>query len=99
MDQRQTQLDSRNTMFRYLDFLHNDCVMSISVEETEVLSLGNKQAHISIDVHHLKNVDEFCYLGSVFHKSRMCEELKIELLKPVQLAFSCWWKQVFFKIV
>ena len=57
--------------------------------------MGNKPAHISIDGHHLQNVDEFCYLGSVVHKSGgCCKEIENRIVK-VSTAFNCWQKQVF----
>ena len=56
---------------------------------SEVLSLG------SIGGHHLQNVDEFCYLGSVVQKSRRCcEEIKNRIVKA-STAFNCWRKRVF----
>ena len=46
--------------------------------------MGKKQAHISMDGHHLQDVDQFCYLGSIVHKSGgCCQKLKIELLNEV----------------
>ena len=84
-----------------LDTFHKACVkwsMSISGKKTKVLSVCNKQAHISIDGHHLQNVDEFCYVGIVIPKSGgCCEEIEKRIVKA-STAFNCWRKRVFSNI-
>ena len=71
--------------------LHKACIkwgMTINVEKL-------KHAHISMDGHHLQNVNEFYYLGTVVNKSGgCCEEIENKIVKA-RTAFNFWKKPVF----
>ena len=87
---------STSCLQQSVNALHTACVkwdMSINIEIKFSVCMMSKLTSPLMAIT-LQNDDEFCYLGSVVHKSEgCCEEIKNRIVKDS--AFSCWQNECF----
>ena len=69
--------------------------MRINTDKTKILSIGAKEATISIAGRVLENVSEFCYLGSIVTKSEDCHLEVVEHIQKAIRTFCSWKPRVF----
>ena len=74
---------SSSELQQMVNAFHDTCMkwgMRINSDKTKILSIGAKEANISIAGRVLENVSEFCYLGSIVTKSGDCHLEVVECI-------------------
>ena len=81
-----------------MNAFHDTCmkwVLWIKTDNTKILSIGAKEAKISIAGRGLENVSEFCYLGSIVTKSGDCHLEVVERIQKARRTLCSWKRKVF----